>query len=69
MPKWLSLLFKSGPLIKHWWRERHDGTYKIVVSVDGELPRMIASVAFAEGIPLQAQHAAMARMVKGLDNE
>lgn len=72
MLSWLSDLFKSGPVYKHWWRENHDGSFRVVASIyrDGNHveQRDIAVVTFESCIPLGAQHAAMARLVKGLDN-
>lgn len=68
MSGWLSNLLKSGPVLKHWWREHDHGTYKIVASAEGQPGVMVAVIAFAEDMPIQAQHCALARIVKGLDS-
>lgn len=69
---WLSDLFKSGPVYKHWWRECHDGSYRIIASIYGDgshvEQREVGHVTFEPSVPLLSQHAAMARIVKGLDN-
>lgn len=69
---WLSLLLKSGPVHKHWWRENHNGSFRVIASIYGDgthvEQRDIAVVTFEPCIPLGAQKAAMARLVRGLDN-
>lgn len=59
---------KPSPKFKHWWREQHDGTYKIVVSESAKPGKMVAVIAFTDDMPVQAQQAALARIVKGLDH-
>lgn len=72
MSNWLSDLFKSGPIYKHWWRENHDGSYRVVATIYGdgnaEESKEVAVVILNPTMPLGAQHAAMARICKGLDN-
>lgn len=72
MSNWLSDLFKSGPIYKHWWRENHDGSYRVVATIYGdgtaEESKEVAVVTLNPTMPLDAQHAAMARICIGLDN-
>lgn len=69
---WLSDLFKAGPVYKHWWRENHDSSYRIIASIYGDGDsvdhREVAVVTFNSTLPVDVQHSALARIIKGLNN-
>ena len=70
---WLSDLFKSGPVYKHWWRERNGAcSFTIVVNIYGDgnsvETKEVAAVTFNSNIPLSAQISALQLIVKGLNN-